>query len=145
MGCKNKSKNVLSDLSLEIGIKNAERYIEEEIIEEKYKKSIEQIMELFQVVINFCDKEYKMMKNGFSGIEAFNIFVSAIESNGVEVTDTLEVKEQAQQYYNILKQIRQNKHIEKEKRKQIIQILNKLNYHLDNVTNYLGENNQWRF
>ncbi|MFW6029622.1 MAG: hypothetical protein ACOCRO_05145 [Halanaerobiales bacterium] len=143
--CQKTGTKELSELSLEIGIRNAELLIKEENVDNENKKYIEMIMEFFDAVIQFCDKKHITMENGVTGLEAFNLFISALETVGVEAKNIVEVQEQASEYYDIIKKLKVDDNIDQDERLQLANLLRVITVYFENFVGKTDQNEQWRF
>ena len=145
MDYKESSKDFLSDLSLELIIKKTMRNIDDEYTLEDNKKYIEQAMSFFKVIMDFCEKKHSVMQNKISGVEAFSIFVSALENSDIDINDTNDVFEFAKTYYNFLSKVNNKEVLESGEKRQLIEILEQINKQIDLNLSRSDQHNKWRF
>jgi len=145
MDYKENSKDFLSDLSLELIIKRTMRNINDEFTFEDNKKYIEQAMSFFKVIMDFCEKKHSVMQNKISGVEAFSIFVSALENSDIDINDTNDVFEIAKTYYNFLRKVKNKKILNSEEKERLVEILEQINRQIDLNLSKSNQHNKWRF
>jgi len=128
MDYSQKQENSLFDLSLSLAFKKFINSLTEakDSKSENYKLTIK----FFEVIIDFCNKQFSELNNEFSGADAFSIFTSALNNMDIKVETIDDVLEEAEKYRNYLISFKREGTLEPGEMDELIKLLEEINNQL---------------
>jgi predicted transcriptional regulator len=128
MDYSQKQENSLFDLSLSLTFNKIIKSLTKE--KDSKDKNYELTIKFFEVIRDFCNKQFSELNNEFSGADAFSIFTSALNNMDIKVETIDDVLEEAEKYHNYLISFKAEEPLEPEKLEELIKLLEELNNQL---------------
>jgi len=129
MDYSQKQENSLFDLSLSLTFNKIINSLTKE--KDSKDKNYELTIRFFEVILDFCNKEFSELNNEFSGADAFSIFTSALNNMGIKVETIDDVFEEAEKYHNYLISFKREGTLEPGKMDELIKLLEEINNQLN--------------
>lgn len=124
-----RQENSLFDLSLSLAF---DKFLKSLSSQDKEKETnIDVTISFFELIIDFCNKEFSELNNEFSGADAFSIFTSALNNLDIEVETIGDVLDLAEKYHAYLLSLKGNETLNSDKMEELIVILDQINEQLN--------------
>jgi hypothetical protein len=128
MDYSQKQENSLFDLSLSLAFKKFINSLTE--AKDSKSKNYKITIKFFEVIIDFCNKQFSELNNEFSGADAFSIFTSALNNMDIKVETIDDVLEEAEKYRNYLISFKREGTLEPGEMDELIKLLEEINNQL---------------
>jgi hypothetical protein len=142
MDYSQKKENSLFDLSLSLTFNKIINSLTKE--KDSKDKNYELTIRFFEVILDFCNKEFSELNNEFSGADAFSIFTSALNNMGIKVETIDDVLEEVEKYHSYLISFKREGTLEPGKMDELIKLLEEINNQL-NLKLESNQMNSWGY
>jgi uncharacterized coiled-coil DUF342 family protein len=142
MDYSQKQENSLFDLSLSLTFNKIIKSLTKE--KDSKDKNYELTIKFFEVIRDFCNKQFSELNNEFSGADAFSIFTSALNNMDIKVETIDDVLEEAEKYHNYLISLKREGSLEPGEMDELIKLLEEINNQL-NLKLESNQMNSWGY
>lgn len=129
MDYSQKQENSLFDLSLSLTFNKIIKSLTKE--KDSKDKNYDLTIRFFEVILDFCNKQFSELNNEFSGADAFSIFTSALNNMDIKVETIDDVLKEAEKYHNYLISFKRERSLEPGEMNELIKLLEEINNQLN--------------
>ncbi|ADO76498.1 hypothetical protein [Halanaerobium praevalens] len=129
MDYSQKQENSLFDLSLSLTFNKIIKSLTKE--KDSKDKNYDLTISFFEVILDFCNKQFSELNNEFSGADAFSIFTSALNNMDIKVETIDDVLKEAEKYHNYLISFKRERSLEPGEMNELIKLLEEINNQLN--------------